>query len=278
MKRNMKLAIGVIVVVAVVLALVYNYMQLTGVSSLASYDNDPVSIGTYLQLQSVATNMTLADQVGQGIAGQYPFQLPTRINGTPIVTDGKPTMIYIGAEYCPYCAVSRWGMVLALMRFGHFNTLHYMTSSATDVYKSTPTFTFYNSTYNSSYIDFQPVEETTNQGPPYAVLQTPDALQNDTFYTYNPNGGIPFIDFGNRSIQSGASVYPSDIGSAISVLPKYDWAQIISMLNQTNTTVSQAVIGNANIYTAQLCEIDNFTPASVCSAPFVKQILTKEGF
>ena len=41
------------------------------------------------------------------------------ISDTALTSNGKPEMLYIGAEFCPYCAASRWSMALALSRFGH---------------------------------------------------------------------------------------------------------------------------------------------------------------
>ncbi len=34
--------------------------------------------------------------------------------GQPALTSGgKPQIVYMGAEYCPYCAAERWAMVVA---------------------------------------------------------------------------------------------------------------------------------------------------------------------
>ena len=60
----------------------------------------------------------------------------------------------MGAEYCPYCAAERWALVMALSKFGTFTDLQGTTSSATDTNPSTPTFSFYGSTYTSKYLSF----------------------------------------------------------------------------------------------------------------------------
>src|SRR5207344_3398549 len=46
------------------------------------------------------------------------------LNGSPLTSGGKPEVLYIGAEYCPYCAAERWAMAVALSRFGTFSGLH----------------------------------------------------------------------------------------------------------------------------------------------------------
>ena len=71
---------------------------------------------------------------------------------------GKPVFLYVGGEFCPFCAAERWSMVVTLDRFGTFSNLHIISSSSTDEFANTPTFTFYKSTYTSPYLDFQPVE------------------------------------------------------------------------------------------------------------------------
>ena len=56
-------------------------------------------------------------------------------SGQPALTSGgKPEILYMGAEYCPYCAAERWAMVVALSRFGTFSNLHLIHSSSADVY------------------------------------------------------------------------------------------------------------------------------------------------
>ena len=84
------------------------------------------------------------------------------VNGTPLTSGGKPEVLYMGAEYCPFCAAQRWAMVNALSRFGTFTGLTTTHSSSTDADPNTPTWTFYKSTYKSNYINFTSVEETTN--------------------------------------------------------------------------------------------------------------------
>ena len=57
----------------------------------------------------------------------------------PLTKDGKPLLVYIGAEYCPYCAASRWALVIALSRFGKFTGLQTIASTPYDVWANTRT-------------------------------------------------------------------------------------------------------------------------------------------
>jgi hypothetical protein len=73
-----------------------------------------------------------------------------------------PEILYIGAEYCPYCAAQRWATIIALSRFGTFSGLGNMSSYSNDVFPNTPTFTFVKAKYKSKYLVFKSVEEYTN--------------------------------------------------------------------------------------------------------------------
>ncbi|MCL4389615.1 DUF929 domain-containing protein [Candidatus Marsarchaeota archaeon] len=260
---NKKVVYGIIVVIVIIAAAVLVFNSSSS-SPLAVYDGKPVNQSQIVALESIAANTGLANKIGAGVDSPY----PTATSGYNVtMVNGKPTVIYIGAEYCPFCAVFRWGAIIALMRFGNFSSLHYMTSSSDnkEPFTSVPTFTFYNSTYSSRYITFLPVEVENNT---YGTLQQPSQLQAAAAARFDSGGSIPFIDFGNQSIQIGIpqSISPGYIKSL-------NWGQIIDQIGNSNTTISQAVLGEADVFTAEICKIDNFTPASVCSQPYVRAIV-----
>lgn len=183
----------------------------------------------------------------------------------------KPTVLYIGAEFCPYCAAERWSMVTALARFGTFQGLSYTNSAANDVYPSTPTFSFYGSTYTSSLIDLQAVETTTNvpHGSGYQPLQTPNAAQRSLFNKYDgppyfTNGGsIPFILVGGKYAWQGASFSPQTLASTTQ-------AAVASQLAAGTSPAAQAILANANVMTAAICAVDGGQPGNVCTSAGVK--------
>ncbi len=190
--------------------------------------------------------------------------IPPSAGGGPLTTNGKPTVLYMGAEYCPYCAAERWSMIVALSRFGTFSNLHLTTSSSTDVYADTPTFTFYGSTYTSKYIDFQSVEETTRDQN--TTLQTPTDQQNKLLSTYDvpqyvggtTSGAIPFVNFGNQYVVSGAGFSPQ-------ILSGQTQQDIANKLNNASDPTTQQIVGNANYLTATICKLTNNQPGSVCT-------------
>jgi hypothetical protein len=108
------------------------------------------------------------DRVGQGAVPAFTHGQPalTTGSGAALTSGGKPQMLYIGAEFCPYCAATRWSMAIALSRFGTLTPLHGIHSSSTDTDPNTATLTFYKSGYTSKYLDFTPVEvQTVRRGP-----------------------------------------------------------------------------------------------------------------
>jgi thiol-disulfide isomerase/thioredoxin len=227
---------------------------------MQSYINAPVP-------QSLINELNVPSSVSNKIGIGAVSNPPKKINATPLMGNGLPEILYVGADYCPYCAVTRWGMIIALMRFGTFSNLHYMLSNSSDVYPNTPTFTFYNSTYSSNVIDFVAVETQQNN---YKPLQQLTAQQQALFSAYDPSGGIPFIDFGNVSIQLGAPILPS-------LIDGYAWDPIAANLTNPSSAFSQAIVGTADVYTAEICLATNFTPSSVCSQGYISSILNSLG-
>jgi len=99
------------------------------------------------ELANVST--TTLNRVGSGDSAVVS---PTSVNSpTPLTLGGKPEILYMGAEYCPYCAAERWAMIVALDKFGNFTGIEYMQSSPADTYANTSTFTFAKATYTSDY-------------------------------------------------------------------------------------------------------------------------------
>jgi hypothetical protein len=193
-----------------------------------------------------------------------------KIDDSLLSSGGKPDMLYIGAEYCPYCAATRWSMAVALSRFGHFTTsLRGFHSSSTDVDPSTPTLTFYQAGYSSKYLTFTPVEnENISRGLLQATTSTQQALWAK-YDTTTEDGitsqGYPFIDFGNKAVLKFPIYDPA-------LLKGLTWEQIASDLNNPSSAVAQAIDGGANYMTAAICRMTGGHPGSVCAAASIKHL------
>jgi hypothetical protein len=260
---------AVVAALAVAGALYYLLAMHGSGNSITGFDNQRVSAALMSQLYSIANNETLANRIGIGTAASG---LPLNVNGSALVAGGKPAIIYVGADFCPYCSITRWSLVIALMRFGNFTSLRYMTSSASDIYANTATFTFYNSSYSSALLSFIAVEVMTNDDKP---LQTPNGIENATFGKYSLNntalpadirGSIPFIDFANKSVQVGALVTPESISGM-------DWAEIVAAMHNSSSQVAQAIIGSANVFTAYMCASNaSLRYSAACNQSYIAKI------
>jgi len=269
-----------VVIIAVVLAFVVVKLNSKSGTTASGVSNGP----TGAALSSVVTDTTSVpastlDQVG---AGSGVSALPVAIKGgSPLTSGGKPEVLYMGAEYCPYCAAERWAMVVALSRFGTFSglsTVHSGNNSG-EPYPNTPTWTFLHATYTSKYLTFSPVEMETNiptsGGQGYTTLQTPTSAQQALLTKYDappyvPSadyGAIPFIDFGNKYMISGASYSPQ-------VLQGKSWSEIATALKDPTSPIAKAVDGAANYLTATICKLTGNQPATACT-PVVKQLEAK---
>jgi len=274
----------VVVIIAVVVGLVvFKANNKPQASTAGGVSNGP----TGAALSSVVTDTTSVpsstlDKVGAG-SGLLPSGLPQTVKGAaaPLTSGGKPEMLYMGAEYCPYCAAERWAMVVALSRFGTFSGLSTVHSgnNTGEVFPNTATYTFDKSTYTSKYLTFTPVEMQTNipaqtaNGLSYTTLQTPTTAQQALLTKYDAppysttSGSIPFIDFGNKYVLVGSSYSPQ-------VLQGQSWSQIGAALKDPNSPIAKAVDGTANYLTAAICKLTGNQPASACT-PVVQQLEAK---
>jgi hypothetical protein len=263
-RRRLLLVFGSIflVIVVVVGFIVIKALQSPAKQAASSHGGLPSSVVSDV----VSVPVSTLTKVGAGALPPV-SQLPLKsISDTSLTTvNGKPEMLYIGAEFCPYCAAMRWSMAVALSRFGTFGTLKGIHSSASDVYPNTATLTFYKQRYTSSYVTFTPVE---NENITHGALQPTTKAEQALWVKYDTqNGGLgyPFIYFGGKAIITGPLYSPA-------VLKGLTWSQIASQLSNPNSTVAQNVIGAANYVTASICKMTNNNPGSVCKAAPITSI------
>src|SRR6516165_10045930 len=201
-RRNRLLITGGSIVVVLVVVLAFIFVKLSEGSSSGGSSS---ATGTLLpaSVASQVTNVPAAtlDRVGKGTVPAFLGSQPPFVagSGASPTSGGKPEMLYIGAEYCPYCAAMRWSMAVALSRFGQLSTpLHGIHSSSKDVNPNTATLTFYKTGYHSPYLAFTPVENLTVNK---TTLQNPTKAQNAVWAKYEPNPqtrGYPFVAFSNK--------------------------------------------------------------------------------
>jgi Domain of unknown function (DUF929) len=173
---------------------------------------------------------------------------------------GPPLVLYVGADFCPYCAVLRWPLALALMRFGDLSGLLYTRSSSSDVFPDTATFSYRAAKFDSEYLRFEAVELTDRD---QQALQRPNDAQRETFLLFNGRGSIPFLYLGGRFAEVGSPFSPAP-------LQGLDWEQIVQRLEEREGELSKDIIGEADTLTAALCTLTHQQPEAVCTATAIE--------
>jgi thiol-disulfide isomerase/thioredoxin len=244
--------------VGVVLALVATLIAVKLTQSPAR-SAPPATAGTTEQVQRLVTTVPAStfDAVGAGTAAG----LDTVAGQPALTTDGKPEVLFMGGEYCPYCAAERWALAAAVSRFGTLSGLSLIHSSPTDAYANTPTLSFAKASYTSKYLAFVPVEwfgEAADPSTPFGhvYLQQPTAQQLALFARYGGES-IPFVDIGNRYFLPQVQYLPS-------ALAGLTWTQVAAAMRDPSSAVAKDIDGAANVITAAICTLTHGQPAGVC--------------
>ncbi len=258
--------VSVIVVLAIVAALILIKINKSSSSQGTASALAPADV--------VAAATGVPESAFSAIGYNSSLPKPSAIKETSsLVKNGLPEVLYMGADYCPFCAAQRWAIVSALSRFGTFTNLGATSSASNDVYPNTQTFSFHGAGYTSKYISFVGVELQTNivSNGSYTTLDTPTSQENSLLSKwdnppYTPTaGGIPFLDFANKYVLGGASYDPG-------ILQGLSMQTIAGSISNTSSTPGKAILGSANVLTATICKIDGNQPSSVCSLGYIQQI------
>jgi Domain of unknown function (DUF929) len=228
-------------------------------SLVSTMTSVPASVYDTVGVSSPATPVQPPQPTGSGTT---PLWLAAAAGGAP-----KPVVFFYGAEFAPYAAVQRWPLILALSRFGTFNQLGLMQSSATTAFADLSTFTFWNASstrsYTSKYLTFESVERYSSLNPTggrYLSLQRPDAKQAAAIASYGQTADtFALTDVANRYVLNGASFAPG-------VLAGLSQSQIAGDLSMPASPLTQALVTAANEITASICAVDNDRPGAVCNS------------
>lgn len=274
------LAVGLVVVVVATLVIIKVATGGTPNTS-GSTTFQPIDPTTFSQLTNVPASVFNTVGVTSPVAQITP---PEAVKGQPSLTATNasgakvPEILYVGAEYCPFCAAQRWSTIIALSRFGTWSGLGNMASYSGDVYPNTPTFTFLRAKYTSQYLVFKSVEEYTNIYSAalnyYTPLQKPTAQETALVTKYDEPKyipgltpaeakSIPFITFDNKFLVAGASYSPATLAGTTR-------SNIAAGLSNATSPITQAIVASANEQTAAICQLTGQMPSNVCTSAGVK--------
>lgn len=269
--RTARFAWGAVVVILAGVIALFVYALTNSPVTLQTVRRTVTAPGVVTQISTVPPKVF--DTVGVSAPGT-PLVPPTVLAGQPaLLAGGRPEVLYVGAEYCPFCAAERWPLIVALSRFGHFTSLFNMQSAANSVFPGIQSFTFVHAVYRSPYLTFTGVEQysdaltTTGSFTRIATL-TPRQSQLVASYRGAATpaataGSYPFIDIANRMVTSTSGFSPA-------VLVHQSQAAIAAGLTQSDTPVTQAVVAAANFLTAGMCAATGQRPGPVCTSRGVR--------
>ena len=179
---------------------------------------------------------------------------------------GKPAIVFVSEESCPFCAAERWPLAVALSHFGTWSHLGATRSSATDVFPNTATLSFRTASYHSSRLTLRTTELTDNRGH---RLQPLTPLDTTLIHGYDvppyvnsadQSGAVPFLDIGNRYILAGAQYNPQTLAGL-------SQAQIASQLRNPASPVAKAIDGSANVIIAAINNVLHHQASAASARP-----------
>jgi len=247
-RRFLAAAGAVTAVVAIVAALVV--VKLTAIPAHRAASESIAPAALVRQVTSVPAAALAQVNPGQAATLLEKVEAP----GPLLTLDGKPAIVFVSEESCPFCAAERWALTVALSRFGSWSQLGITRSSATDAYPNTATLSFRAARYRSTELALSTTELTDNVGH---ILQAQTQLDARLIASYDvppyvngvdQSGAVPFLDIGNQYILAGGQYNPQ-------VLAGLSAAQIASQLSNPASPVAQAIDGAANVIIAAIDQV-----------------------
>ena len=237
-----------IAAVGAVLAIVVGFVAVKLTSGTASAASEAPAPQNVVSQVTTVPAAVLARVSGSGtVTAMQTVKAP----GPVLSIAGKPAIVFVSEESCPFCAAERWPLAVALSHFGTWSHLGATRSSATDVFPNTATLSFRTASYHSSHLTLRTTELTDNRGH---RLQPLTPLDTTLIHGYDvppyvnsadQSGAVPFLDIGNRYILAGAQYSPQ-------ILAGLSQAQIASQLRNPASPVAKAIDGSANVIIAAI--------------------------
>jgi len=249
-RRRLLVPIAAVTAVLAIIGALVAVKLSSGPASAATASESPASSAVVRQVTTVPAGVLTRVSPGQAAT---PLQA-VKAAGPPLTIGGKPAIVFVSEESCPFCAAERWPLAVALAHFGTWSHLGSTTSSATDIYPNTATLSFRTAQYSSAELTLRTTELADNAGRP---LQAQTPLDTKLIHSYDvppyvnsvdQSGAVPFLDIANHYILAGAQYDPR-------VLAGLSAAQIASQLSNPSSPVAQAVDGSAKVIITAIDQI-----------------------
>jgi hypothetical protein len=209
-----------------------------------------------------------------GVSATFPLVEPTVLVGQPsLQSTSKPEVLFVGGEFCPFCAAERWPLIVTLSRFGRFVSLNNMQSSPQSVFPGVQTFSFVSTDYVSKYIALTGIElysDSANRNGSFTQIAHLSLAESAVVQHYRNEsasglrvGTFPFVDIDNLLVTSTSGFSPA-------VIDGHSQSAIAQDLSQPHNPVGQAIVASANFLTAGVCRADGDRPSTVCDSSGVQ--------
>ncbi len=279
--RTARFAWGAVVVLLLGFVALVTY-ALTRSTTPASVARPSVTSADVVATLAGVTPSTF-DSVGVTVPGTT-LTAPVVLNGqTPLSRGGRPEVLFVGSEYCPFCAAERWPLIVALDRFGRFGTLHNSQSAPLSVFSGIQSFSFVGTTYSSRYVTLTGVELYSDQTGPdgtFTRISRLDPGEAALVARYAPltagagaPGTWPFVDIDNRMVTATSGFSPALLVSQSQAQIAGEAAQPLAATPQSTTPApptGQAIIAAANQLSAGICLATGGQPVAVCNSKAVR--------
>jgi len=219
------------------------------------------------QKPSSVTNNTIESAVTQSNKTLGYFK---KVSDETVTLENKPYFLYVGAQFCPFCAAERWSIVKALSNFGTWSGLGPDTSADEEAgFSRIPTYSLIDAKYESQYIAFGHKETADRNGNPIPGQELTD-FEQKWFNQYDSKGGVPFLFVNGKYVQLSSGYSPGLLSGKT-----YDQVKADVDSNNANVAYVAAINKEADILTAYLCKATNNQPSNVCNDPKIAQLVTQ---
>jgi hypothetical protein len=191
-------------------------------------------------------------------AGDVALSQIRKQSSEPLFDQGKPSVFFMGAEWCPFCASERWALVEAASRFGSWSGLRELRSRpGQGNYPGLPTYDLSKASYSSDYLTLRHKELASVDGD---TLQRLGHFELELVDAYDRAGSIPFLFAGGPGGR-----YTVELAYSPALLEGQSFASLHeAVAADAPTPAAEAIDGEADAITALLCRLDGQQPASAC--------------
>ncbi|MBI4894889.1 MAG: DUF929 family protein [Candidatus Aenigmarchaeota archaeon] len=187
----------------------------------------------------------------------------------PANSDGKVRVLFVGGEFCPFCAAQRWPLVESLKKFGELGELKGTTSAEIkDMPSNLATFHLIGVDYTSGYVRFDHKEI---QDRDFNELEKLTTEEQEVFNKYNPKGSIPFLMISGKKgvyVQISSGYSPGTL-SGLSFFEIQE-----DLKNNPDAKEAISINNEADVITAIIC-YNSKNKAPACSTEKVQSLVSK---